>query len=128
METGITANPEPKAHGDGASEFKAYLTVFALLCGFTAVSFICNELERNEVIGKFTSLAFIVLVAVIKAACVATIFMHLRSVAVNGKGDWSLVYFIIIPVTVMSVMMIIVLLPDIVIYWRHVPAAPFNYN
>ena len=44
----------------------------------------------------------------VKAACVAAIFMHL-------KFDFGKVYCIIIPVSIMAVMMIIVLLPDIVL-------------
>jgi hypothetical protein len=43
---------------------------------------------------------------------VALIFMHL-------KFDFGRLYCIIIPVSIMAVMMIIVLLPDIVIGWHH---------
>lgn len=117
-ETGITTTtPDPKAHDDG--HLRAYLIVFGLLCIFTAVSFVCNELERHEQISKHASLAMIMGVAVIKAICVAVIFMHL-------KQDWGKVFFIVIPVSIMSVMMIIVFLPDILIAWHHVPIAPLD--
>jgi caa(3)-type oxidase subunit IV len=117
-ETATPSMADNKAHHDDG-HFKAYLTVFALLCVFTAVSFVCNELDRHGHISKHTSLAVIMGVAVIKALCVAVIFMHL-------KTDWPLVYFIMIPVMVMSVMMIIVLLPDIVLTWHHVPIGPLD--
>ncbi len=54
----------------------------------------------------------IVLVAIIKAVCVASVFMHL-------KFDWGRLYCIVIPVSILAVMMVIVLLPDIVIGWHH---------
>jgi cytochrome c oxidase subunit 4 len=112
------SSPAAEAHDD-AAHFKAYLMIFGLLCIFTAVSFVSNELDRHGVISKYVSLAIIMAVAVAKATCVGYIFMHL-------KADWSKVYFIIIPVTIMSIMMIIVLLPDIVLTWHYVPAAPFD--
>ena len=37
------------------------------------------------------------------------------------KQDWGKVYFIVIPVSIMSVMMIIVFMPDILLAWHHVP-------
>jgi caa(3)-type oxidase subunit IV len=117
-ETGITTTiTDPKPHDDG--HFRSYLIVFALLCGFTAVSFVCNELERHDKISKHASLAMIMGVAVIKAVCVAVIFMHL-------KQDWGKVYFIVIPVTVMGIMMMIVFCPDILIAWHHVPVPPLD--
>jgi caa(3)-type oxidase subunit IV len=106
-------------HAEGRSEFKAYLVIFALLCVFTAVSFVCNELERHGVLGKHASLVIIMAVAVVKAVCVAMIFMHL-------KWDFSKVYFIIIPVSIMGVMMMIVFLPDIVLVWHHAPPPPLD--
>lgn len=117
-ETGIPSTVPPTTHDDDA-HFKAYLIVFGLLCVFTAVSFICNELDRHHIIGKHVSLVIILIVAVIKAVCVGVIFMHL-------KQDWGKVFFIIIPVTVMGIMMIIVLLPDIVLSWHHVSAGPLD--
>ena len=117
-ETATQSSTEPKAHGDDG-HLKAYLIVFALLCVFTTSSFAFNEMQRHEQITAHTSLALIMGVAVIKAVCVALIFMHL-------KFDWGKVYFIVIPVTIMGIMMIIVLLPDIVLSWHHIPAPPFD--
>ena len=91
--------------------FRSYMIIFAALCGFTLISFVANELVRAHVISPMVSLTIIMVVAVIKAGCVAYIFMHL-------KWDWGKVYCIMIPVLVMAVMMIIVFLPDGVLTWR----------
>jgi cytochrome c oxidase subunit IV len=100
---------EHAAHGPN---FQMYITVFIILCVFTGLSFVFNELARHDIIAYGTSVALIVIVAVLKALCVAAIFMHLRF-------DWNRLYCIIIPVSIMAVMMMIVLLPDIVIAWHH---------
>ena len=34
------------------------------------------------------------------------------------KFDWAKVYFIIVPVSILGVMMMIVLMPDIVMAWQ----------
>src|SRR5687767_14059608 len=99
------------AHHDDAAHFRTYIAIFIALCGFTAVSFFFNEMVRREVISPMTSAVAIMIVAVIKAGCVAYIFMHL-------KADWGKVYCIMIPVLIMCVMMIIVFLPDGVLAWR----------
>lgn len=102
---------DPQAHTTHAHagpDFKAYMTVFVILSVLTAVSFVVNA-----ILGQNHASMFIILgVAVVKAVCVAAIFMHL-------KMDWSNLYFIIIPVVIMAVMMSIVLLPDIVLGWHH---------
>ncbi len=92
--------------------FQLYMKVFYALSVFTALSFVFNELARHDIISYMTSVSLIVLVAVFKALCVITIFMHL-------KFDWSKVYCIVIPVSILAVMMVIVLLPDIVLGWHH---------
>ena len=97
-------------HHDPAALFKAYIQIFVILCGFTAVSFAANTLVHWHVISALTSAIIILIVAVIKAGCVAYIFMHL-------KYDWGKVYCIMIPVVIMCVMMIIVLMPDGVLGW-----------
>ena len=99
-------------HAPTGPNFRTYITIFVILCVCTALSFVFNDLARLEFISYDASVALIVLVAVIKALCVAGIFMHLRF-------DWNRLYCIIIPVSIMAVMMIIVLLPDIVIGWHH---------
>jgi len=92
--------------------FQTYIMVFCALCVFTALSFVFNTLANYGVISHEMSVVLIVIVAVIKALCVAMIFMHL-------KFDFGRLYCIIIPVSIMAVMMIIVLLPDIVIGCHH---------
>jgi caa(3)-type oxidase subunit IV len=92
--------------------FQLYMKIFYALSVFTALSFVFNELARLDIITYTSSVALIVLVAVCKALCVVTIFMHL-------KYDWGRVYCIVIPVSILAVMMIIVLLPDIVLGWHH---------
>jgi caa(3)-type oxidase subunit IV len=95
-----------------APNFKAYMAVFYILCGLTAVSFVSNGLLAHKMGMVQASMWLILLVACVKATCVAMIFMHL-------KADWPKLYCIIIPVCVMGVMMIIVLLPDIVLGWHY---------
>jgi cytochrome c oxidase subunit IV len=104
--------PAEHGHVQGAPSFQLYMNVFYALSVFTALSFVFNELARHDIISYMTSVTLIVIVAVVKALCVATIFMHL-------KFDWGRVYCIIIPVSIMAVMMVIVLLPDIVLGWHH---------
>ena len=103
---------EPQSHepatGHGPN-FQMYIWVFVALSVCTAVSFLANLAFGQG----GTSMAIIMVVAVIKATLVAMIFMHL-------KFDWGRVYCIVIPVSIMAVMMIIVLLPDIVFAWHHV--------
>ena len=104
--------PAEHVHVQGGPSFQLYMNVFYALSVFTALSFVFNELARHDIISYMTSVTLIVIVAVVKALCVATIFMHL-------KFDWGRVYCIIIPVSIMAVMMVIVLLPDIVLGWHH---------
>jgi caa(3)-type oxidase subunit IV len=101
----------PEAHGDHAGpNFQAYMGVFSALCVLTLVSFIANwTLGHN-----LTSAGIIMAVAVVKAALVASIFMHL-------KYDWPKLYGIIIPVVILTVMMMIILMPDFVVYWNTSP-------
>ncbi len=104
------SEPHAAATHDEGALFRAYIGIFIALCIFTALSFIFNELVRHGVIGVYTSATAILIVAVIKAGCVAYIFMHL-------KWDWGKVFFIMIPVAIMCVMLVIVLLPDGVLGW-----------
>ena len=90
---------------------KAYFTVFIALSIFTAVSFLANEAVRQGWIGVETSVAIILVVAVIKAFLVGLIFMHLNF-------DWGKVYFIIVPIGILGIMMMLVFMPDIVIAWQ----------
>src|SRR5437868_5734871 len=103
------------AHGPATT--KPFIVIFALLCVFTAVSFLVNAFVRdafnigwNLAVG--TGFVIILGVAVVKALCVATYFMHL-------KWDWNRLYFIIIPALVLAPMLVFALLPDLVIYWSN---------
>lgn len=85
-----------------------YLAVFAALSVFTLISFVVNAIFGT---GNHTGATIIMLVAVVKASLVASIFMHL-------KWDWGKIYFVVVPVSILGVMMMIVLLPDIVLAWK----------
>ncbi len=88
--------------------FAAYMIVFAALSIFTAISFVVNHYFPPP---HHTGATIIMGVAVIKAFLVGLIFMHL-------KFDWPKVYFIIVPISILGVMMMIVLMPDIVMAWQ----------
>jgi caa(3)-type oxidase subunit IV len=90
---------------------KAYFAVFIALSVFTLVSFIANYGVRQGWLGVETSFVIILGVAIIKAFLVGLIFMHLNF-------DWGRVYFIIVPISILGVMMMIVLMPDIVMAWQ----------
>jgi caa(3)-type oxidase subunit IV len=95
------------ADAHGGPDFALYIKVFAALSVCTALSFVANwAMGQNA-----GSASIIMVVAVIKAALVVAIFMHL-------KFDWSRLYFIIIPVVIMAIMMMVVLMPDIVLRWH----------
>ena len=101
----MTASHEPGSHH--GPDIKTYLTIFVILSVCTGLSFVVNAaLGQNA-----KSASIIMVIAVIKAVCVATIFMHL-------KWDWGKVYFIIFPLFILGTMMVIVLMPDIVFAWR----------
>ena len=103
-----TYDHDPSHAADHAGpRFETYLFVFAALCVCTGLSFLVNLIFGHGM----TSASIIMLIAVVKASLVASIFMHL-------KYDWSKLYCIVIPVSVMAVMMMIVLLPDQVMFWR----------
>jgi len=99
---------EPHANGDAhaAPDFQTYIYVFLALAICTILSFaVYGVLEGMAAAG------IIMIVAVIKAALVIWIFMHV-------KFDWPRIYFLIVPVLILGVMMMFVLLPDIVIAWH----------
>ncbi len=88
-------------HGHG-NVFRQYMIVAGALAVCTAASFVVNQFVAN----KDLAFVLILLVACLKAALVGYIFMHL-------KWDWSLLYFLIVPVSILGVMMMVVLLPDV---------------
>ena len=95
-------------HGPNVS---AYFKVFGALAVFTLISFLVNFILGR---GSFAGFTIILLVAICKAVLVAMIFMHLLL-------DWKRVYIMIVPALVLGPMLMIVLLPDIVLAWRHFP-------
>jgi len=105
-------------HGAAAHHgpnFGTYIIVFVALSIFTAVSFIINHFYP---VGDMRGAVLIMMVAVVKACLVGSIFMHL-------KWDWPRLYFLIAPVFILAVMMMVVLLPDMVLVWhREAAEAP----
>ncbi|OAI49658.1 hypothetical protein AYO44_18360, partial [Planctomycetaceae bacterium SCGC AG-212-F19] len=120
-ETGITGDTHhaptggPDTHGDPGHDvsIKTYLVIFAALAIFTLVSFVANAMAHAEIITKFTSFAIIMSVAVCKAVLVGIYFMHLIF-------DWGKVFIMIVPALILGPLLMIVLLPDIVLAWKHV--------
>jgi cytochrome c oxidase subunit IV len=98
----------------GPANTRPFIIVFIALCLFTAVSFVVNVFVREGHISTGTGFVIILSVAVVKALCVVTIFMHV-------KWDWGRLYFLIIPALVLAPMLVFALLPDLVIYWYNLP-------
>jgi cytochrome c oxidase subunit IV len=98
---------QTETHAKAGPNFNIYLGIFAVLSVCTLLSFLVNAMMGQN----HTSAGIILIIAVIKAVCVAMIFMHL-------KFEWSKLYFLIIPVMILGTMMMIVLLPDIVLDWH----------
>ena len=96
-------------HGPG---FKAYMVVAVALAIFTTISFVINTMVRNGTVSDTAGFTIILLVAICKALLVALYFMHLVI-------DWGKLYYLIIPAFILGTMMLVVLLPDIVLAWRH---------
>src|SRR4051794_33209271 len=121
-DTHTHTHADAHAHGHaaphGPSNVRPYYVIFALLCGFTAVSFIVNSLVRGHSMSPTTGFTVILSVAVVKALLVCAIFMHL-------KWDWGRLYFLIIPALVLAPFLMLALTPDIVLYWSKV-APPFT--
>jgi cytochrome c oxidase subunit 4 len=88
--------------------FAVYMVIFAVLSVCTAISFIVNGMEHWVGLEVLLGAAIILVVAVIKATLVAMYFMHL-------KWDWGKIFFLMIPVIILTIMMVVVLLPDIVL-------------
>jgi caa(3)-type oxidase subunit IV len=125
-ETGVTPEPHHgsllshhdsvQGSGDHAGpSVKTYLVIFGALSIFTLVSFVANYFAHPEVavISKFTSFAIILSVAVCKATLVGMYFMHLIL-------DWGKVFIMIVPALILGPLLMIVLMPDIVLAWKHI--------
>jgi caa(3)-type oxidase subunit IV len=123
-ETGITEKPHehgPECHHAGhdahahGPSIKTYFVIFGALSIFTGVSFVANYFAHPDVkvISVYTSFAIIMGVALCKATLVGMYFMHLVL-------DWGKVFLMIVPALVLGPMLMIVLLPDIVLAWKHI--------
>jgi cytochrome c oxidase subunit IV len=108
--------PRTEAHDDAAHRrmVRLYLTVFVALAVFTLASFLANYFASGEHpwISKGASFLIVLGVAVVKAALVGYVFMHLMA-------DWRKLYFMIFPAFILGFMMMMVLMPDIVLAWQH---------
>jgi cytochrome c oxidase subunit 4 len=100
----------PAAHHEPS--LNVYLGVFIALAFFTLTSFVVNRIFTDELV--HIGVAILLGVAVCKATLVGMYFMHL-------KFDWKKLYFIVFPVLILTVMMLIVLLPDMVVNAHHDP-------
>jgi len=87
--------------------YKLYWMVFFALCIGTALSFVFNFFLGHGPM----SATLISIVAIVKAALVVLIFMHL-------KFDWKKVAAIMVPVLIMCVMTIIILSIDQALVWH----------
>jgi cytochrome c oxidase subunit 4 len=103
------AEHDTEAH---VTSTRPYLVIFGALCILTLISFVVNGQVTSGNLSSTTGFLLILGVAIVKAVLVGAYFMHLIF-------DWGRLYFVIIPVCIMATMMVIVLLPDIVLAWRH---------
>ena len=108
-----TAAQQSNYSAEEQGHYATYWTVFIVLCVCTGISFLFNWLLGQSGL----SAALISIVAIIKAALVVLIFMHL-------KTDWKKVAAIMIPVLIMCVMTVIILSIDQALAWHAYPAAP----
>lgn len=112
-DTHLHSHVHSHAAHHGPATVRPYFLIFALLCAFTAVSFVVNYFVRHDKMSAMTGFTVILSVAVVKALLVVAIFMHL-------KWDWGRLYFLIIPALVLAPFLMFALLPDIVLYWSKV--------
>ena len=113
---------DPHAHdpaADHGPSYRAYMVVALALGVFTAASFGVNRLVNDHVLEPHVGFLLILGVAVCKAVLVGLYFMHLLL-------DWRRLYFMIVPAFILGAMMAMVLLPDIVLAWLHVPESPLT--
>jgi caa(3)-type oxidase subunit IV len=95
--------------------YKLYWMVFIALCVCTALSFAFNTILGH---GAVSANVLISIVAIIKAALVVMIFMHL-------KFDWKKVAAIMVPVLIMCVMTVIIFSIDQALAWHAYPESEY---
>jgi caa(3)-type oxidase subunit IV len=101
-----------EAHAGHGPTVKLYLLIGVALSVFTAISFIVNYYVKLGTLSVEAGFVLILGVAIVKATLVGAIFMHL-------KWDYKYTYFMLIPAFILATMMMIVLLPDMVLAWKH---------
>jgi caa(3)-type oxidase subunit IV len=102
---------ESHEHAHHGPDVALYFKVFGALAICTALSFVVNLGYPPP---NTTGASIIMGIAVLKAALVGYIFMHL-------KWDWKNLYFLIVPLFILGAMMMFVLMPDILYAWRSAP-------
>lgn len=110
------------SQSDHVDHAALYRSVFLLLCVFTGVSWIADELK--EFIPGVWLLPVIVLgVALMKALCVLLIFMHIKF-----ERAWK--YVLLAPTTILAIGLPLALLPDVGVHYYHidVPQDPISDN
>ena len=94
--------------------YELYWMVFFALCVGTALSFVFNFFLGHGPM----SATLISIVAIVKAALVVLIFMHL-------KFDWKKVAAIMVPVLIMCVMTVIIFSIDQALAWHAYPESEY---
>ncbi len=95
-----------------------YGFIFALLCVFTAVSWLADELKTFGLLTNWYVIAVIVMaVAAAKAMCVMLYFMHLKF-----EQNWK--YVLLAPTIILAVGIPLALLPDVGLHYYVVADRP----
>ncbi|RMG40433.1 MAG: oxidase [Planctomycetota bacterium] len=95
-----------------------YGFIFGLLCVFTAVSWLADELKGFGLLTNWYVIAVIVMaVAAAKAMCVMLYFMHLKF-----EQNWK--YVLLAPTIILAVGIPLALLPDIGLHYYVVADRP----
>lgn len=104
------------AHGGGA----IYRIIFAVLCVCTGLSWLADEARSVLDVG-FLLPVIVLSIAVVKAACVLLIFMHVRF-----ERAWK--YLLLVPTAILSVGLPMALIPDVGVHYYHmdVPQDPIS--
>jgi cytochrome c oxidase subunit 4 len=112
----IHAQEHPVDHAHGG--VGKYLLVFLALCVLTGISFGVANSPLME--SKFTGWAIMMAVSCAKAMLVIAFFMHLI-----WEANWK--YVLTIPVSIMSIFLMIALVPDIGFRTRHYSSERLRY-
>src|SRR5262249_10097581 len=94
-------------HEHAESHFGLYLTIFFLLCGFTAASVVADIMHFSN---HNITVALVLAIATAKALCVMMVFMHLQF-----ERAWK--YLLLAPTFVLAAGLMIALFPDIGLHY-----------